>query len=308
MKSEERHQLLTNDLGVVTTKTATFVESHGVTIASVVCGILLLAGIGFYWSQSTEAEFEEGWYRLDTAKNLDEFDEVSRKFKGTPPAVWAKLQVAEQTLQNAMPLMFTNRELALADLKSALGEYETLVHEKGVPSAVRERALWGIARCLETTCDGDTSKAIEAYQSLITEFPETIYKPQAEERMLALKKPSAAEFYGWFSKEKPKPPEIRPKDFDPNAVNLPSPGQPKDDGDDDDEKSAADKPAAEKPQTDASSAAPATNETAEKPQDTTKPADKPETEKPAEAAKPAEPEKPAATDPPKDAAKPNDKN
>lgn len=305
MKSEERHQLLTNDLQTASIKTASFIETHAITVVAAVCGLLLVGGIGYFWSQAGGAENEEAWYRLDTAKNLEEFDEVARKYKGTPPAIWARLQVAEQNLQNAIPLMFTNRELAVNDLKSAATDFEALLAENKVPAAARERALWGIARCLETTCDGDTTKAIEAYQRLIREYPDTIYKLAAEDRIQALKSPNAADFYAWFSKENPKPQEVRPKDFDPNAVTLPSPSEPKDPADEED------KPVGENKQP-APSTPPATSESSEKKPEETKPAEKAEGDKPADAAKPeepakpAEPEKPAPAEPAKDAEKPKE--
>jgi hypothetical protein len=115
-----------------------------------------------------------------------------------------------------MPLMFTNREIAVADLKRARESFDSLLHDKTAPPLVRERALWGLALTLETVCDADTQKPIEAYERLLSDFPDTIFKSVAEERIRSLKKPSTRDFYSWFSKEKPKPPEARPLDIKPN--------------------------------------------------------------------------------------------
>ena len=115
--------------------------------------------------------------------------------------------------------MFTNRELALTDLKSARQGFESLLQEKGVTPSIRERALWGLALCLESTCDGNTTKAIEAYEKLLSDFPETIFKAVADDRIASLKKEGSKEFYTWFSKENPKPPEARPQDFKNDGKN-----------------------------------------------------------------------------------------
>ena len=188
MKSEERHQLLTNDLGVVTERTVGFFERHLGTIAGAICAALLVAAVAFWWTRSAETEIETGWTLLRSAQSLDDFGNIVDKFKDKPAGQWAQLILAEANLKTAMPLMFTNRELALTDLKSARQGFESLLQEKGVTPSIRERALWGLALCLESTCDGNTTKAIEAYEKLLSDFPETIFKAVADDRIASLKK------------------------------------------------------------------------------------------------------------------------
>ena len=108
MKSEERHQLLTNDLGVVTTQTVGFAERHLGTVIAVGCGLLLMVAAATWWTRTAGSENAAGWTMLDSATNLEEFGDVVDKYKGTPPGQWAQLQISEKTLQNAMPLMFSN--------------------------------------------------------------------------------------------------------------------------------------------------------------------------------------------------------
>jgi hypothetical protein len=216
MKSEERHQLLTNDLGVVTEKTVGFFERHLGSIVGIVGAALLLAAVGYWWTRSAETEVETGWTLLrsaQSAQSLDEYGNIVDKFKDKPAGQWAQLIVAETNLKAAMPLMFTNREIALADIKTARQGFESLLQEKTASPHIRERALWGLALCLEATCDGNTAKVIEAYEKLLSDFPDTIFKAVADDRIATLKKDGAKEFYAWFSKEDPKPPEARPRDF-----------------------------------------------------------------------------------------------
>ncbi len=231
MKSEERHQLLTNDLGVEIERTVGFFERHLGLLIGLISAALLLIGAILWFNRTVESESSGGWTLLNSAQNLEEMGSVVDKFKGKPPAQWAELIVAETKLKDAMPLMFTNRELARTDIKAARQTFESLLQEK-TDEMIRERSLWGLALCLETTSDGNTSKVIDAYSQLMKEFPETIFKVVAEERIARLKKDGSKEFYAWFSKENPKPPEARPRDFKNDEADLPAPSQPKDDPDD----------------------------------------------------------------------------
>jgi hypothetical protein len=255
MKSEERHQLLTNDLGVEIERTVGFFERHFGLLIGLICAALLLVGAVFWFNRTVESESSGGWTLLNSAQNLEEMGTVIDKFKGKPPAQWAQLIVAETNLKNAMPLMFSNRELALTDIKAARQTFESLLQEK-TDDMIRERALWGLALSLETTSDGSTSKVIDAYSQLMKEFPETIFKVVAEDRISTLKKDGPKEFYAWFSKENPKPPEARPRDFKNDDSDLPAPSQPKEDPDDfviERAPASSKKPAEEKPTTPAES-------------------------------------------------------
>lgn len=220
MKSEERQQLLTNDLGVVTTRTVGFFERHIGTLIGAVSLILLLGGGIYWWTRTADSETATGWTMLDSAQNLEEFGTVVDKFKGKPPGQWAQLFVAETNLKTALPLMFSNREIAVVDLKSAREGFESLLQQSAVDPTIRERALWGYALCLEAASDGNTAKAVEAYDKLIQEFPESIFKTVAEDRVTALKRDTAKEFYTWFSRENPKPPDARPRDFKNESGKL----------------------------------------------------------------------------------------
>ena len=295
MKSEERHQLLTNDLGVEIERTVGFFERHLVLMISLIGAALALGGLIYFFTRTVESESAEGWTLLDTAQNLEEFGTVIDKFKGKPPAQWAQLIVAETNLKTGMPLMFSNRDVARTDIKAAREGFEALLQDKTDPM-IRERSLWGLALCLESANDGNTSKVIEAYQRLVTEFPETIFKVVADDRISTLKKDGAKEFYAWFSKENPKPPEARPRDFKNDESGQPA--EPKEDPDD----FLIEKtPGGKKKAVEEKSAIPA--ESTEKPET---PAETPE--KPSEPAKPEEGEKPSEKEGTEGSEKPAEKN
>lgn len=235
MKSEERHRLNTNQLGVIVQNMGDALEKHATAIVGVFCVLLVVgAGATWWWRQSS-ASSTAAWTLLESAENVGDYGNVAEKYKNTPAGNWALLRSGELNLKSGIEAMFTDRELALTDLKRSREAFDQLLASASAGPLIRERAAWGMARCLEATSDGDTTKAMEAYQRLITEFPDTIYKPYAEERITALKTGGAKEFYAWFSKQNPKPADIRPKDgtakdtLDP--FFLPSPGDKGSEGD-----------------------------------------------------------------------------
>ena len=220
MNSEERHQLQTNDLGVVAERTVGFFERHMGTILGAACAALLALAVGYWWTQSVETGAESGWTLLNSAQTIDDYGAVTDKFKGEPAAQWAQLIVSETNLKTALPTMFKDRAIAITDIKSAREGFESLLAEKKVDLAIRERALWGLALCVETTCDGNVENPIKAYEALTKEFPDSIFKLVAEDRIASLKKEGSKDFYAWFSKENPKPPEARPRDFKPEGAGT----------------------------------------------------------------------------------------
>jgi hypothetical protein len=111
----------------------------------------------------------------------------------------------------------TDRAASDADFLQAKDLFEKLLNSD-VPKEIREAALDGMARTLEATSSGDLSEAIKAYETLVAEFPNSMYRDYAEHRIKELKQPDAQEFYAWFRKQNPKPAD-RPKPEDGAAAS-----------------------------------------------------------------------------------------
>ncbi|HAH45382.1 MAG TPA: hypothetical protein DCM07_11120, partial [Planctomycetaceae bacterium] len=94
-------------------------------------------------------------------------------------------------------------------------------------SEIRERALFGLARTEDTMSDGDLKAATELYKKLIQEFPDSIFRKLAEQRVkveegekvAALEQKSTQSFYKWFHAQSPKPGDRQQPGF-----NMPLPG------------------------------------------------------------------------------------
>ncbi|HTN04273.1 MAG TPA: hypothetical protein VL132_20445, partial [Planctomycetaceae bacterium] len=172
MNSEERHHLHEHELGKLAVKTQTVLEKHGIAIAAAFAAVLLALIVGGWWTMTASNATAAHWTELAAAGTSEEFGAVADKLKGTAPGYWARLREGELVLDEALPKMFSDREAGLADMKRCQTAFqEVLDAGSAAPEPVRERALFGLARVLETTSNGDTEPAIKTWQRLVTEFP-----------------------------------------------------------------------------------------------------------------------------------------
>ena len=215
MKTEHRHELKANDLQEVTIKIETFYERHAASMQWGIIGVAFLIACGIYYWRTTSALEAAAWNELSQSQSAEDYAQVASDFNGSKAASWAKLREANSYLETYLRDAFENREKANTDLKKAKEILAGLIKQEG-PREFKQQALFGYARNLEMSSNGDLQAAIEAYENLIREIPDTIFKREAEHRIRALKSPSAKEFYAFFSKQNPKPPAA-PKPNDAKA-------------------------------------------------------------------------------------------
>ncbi len=216
MDSQHRHELQQNDLRKITNRTLPFFEKYGLQVASGVA-VAVALGIGAVWwySQSTLSS-SDGWTQLDQALHKQDasaadFAGVNDQHPGSTAAAWANLKAAEDHLKHGMKAAFSDRDASLADLKKAQASFQKL--EGGgtrIAPEIRERALFGLARCLESLSDGNNDEAIKVYSRLNAEFPQGMFKGMAEDRIKTLASPEAKDFYAWFHQQKPQPKDPHP--------------------------------------------------------------------------------------------------
>jgi hypothetical protein len=217
MKSEHRHELQTNDLGKFAEKAAVFIDVHGNRLMIGVClACLPLAGFIYWWRSESNAQ-AAAWRDFSAAINVGtatEFHTVWQDHPGRTPAYWARVHEGEQWLNQGVASMFRNVETGMDELKKARDAFQAIIdapHKS--PPELRDRALFGLGRALESMSDGSEGEAVKAYESLVKEFPNSIYKKDAEERIAVLNKGSGQEFYAWFTKyPRPKLPVKGPRD------------------------------------------------------------------------------------------------
>lgn len=284
MDSRHRHELQQNDLGKITNEALPFFEKHGMSIVVGLLVAVVLGGIAAFWFSESSTSVSESWTQLDQALHksnplASDFADVADKYPGSAASAWAKLKTAEDYLKSGMQAAFSDHEASVADLKKAQEAFQNLESAgTEVSPDIRERALFGLARCLESTSDGNTDDAIKVYSRLVTDFPESMFKSIAQQRIKVLETSASKEFYTWFHQQKPEPQEPMPFPSDqPETKSSEDAVNPN-------ESLELESPAATE----------STSESSEAPKDNEKPAEeKPADEKPVEE-KPAG-EKPAET-------------
>lgn len=205
MKSEHRHELQTNDLNKYAEESIGFFRKYGNHIMIVVCIVSIAASALIYWQRVSNTRLEQAWSDLAFATQPAEFQFIvsDPSLSKTPAAPWARLQESDGRMHEGIRLMFTDRERAVREVEAAQNGYQDLLARTGVDPLIRERALFGHARALETLSDGKLDGAIEAYEKVLKEFPESLYKPMIDQQVKDLRGGTASSFYAWFAKQKP---------------------------------------------------------------------------------------------------------
>jgi hypothetical protein len=220
-----------------------WLDQYGNAATIVACVAMIGGAITYSYNRTSTGRNERAWARYSQARSAQEFGDIADDFANTEVGAWARLGEGERLVESGISLMFTDRKAALGELKNADEAFRKVLATKSAASAARERAAWGLAKSTEAQCDGDTSKPIEAYQALLKDFPKSLYKVAAEERIEALKSQNAKEFYAWFHKQNPTPPETKkPKDGLPEGhppIDLPRDDKPETDKPKTDEQSKA---------------------------------------------------------------------
>ncbi len=195
-----------------------WLDQYGNAATIVACVAMIGGAIAYSYNRTSTGRNERAWARYSQARSAQDFGDIADDFANTDVGAWARLGEGERLAESGIGLMFTDRKAALGELKNADEAFRKVLSTKSAASAARERAAWGLAKSTEAQCGGDTSKPIEAYQALLKDFPKSIYKVATEERIESLKSESSKEFYAWFHKQNPKPPEpSKPKDGLPDG-------------------------------------------------------------------------------------------
>ena len=158
-------------------------------ILVVVLGIVVASN----WTSTSRTKTTEVWTKLDTATKPEDLTDTAKEYPGTIASEWAFVRAANEYYNTAMGDLPNNREVAISNLKRALDLYEQVATEAPKDSYQARAALIGKARCLEAR--NELPKAIEQYELVVKNWPDSPEAEQAKKLAEALKKPDAAAFY-----------------------------------------------------------------------------------------------------------------
>lgn len=227
MDSTHRHELQQNDLERWSSRGVEFLDRNGNLLTVLICAAALAFAAYTYWSRSTANAKARAWNDLilaQTSQKPDTLADVERNNPRSVAGAWGTLLAAETRLRTGLGEMYTNREAATLSLNTAADEFGKVIQRADLPAELKPRALFGLARCLETQCAGDATDANAAYEKVVA-TGDSVYRPLAEDRLKALKSPATLDFYKWFASQNPKPaapptsPADRVKDDEAGATS-----------------------------------------------------------------------------------------
>ena len=222
MKSEERHELKTNELSKLADSIRPWVDQYGTKVLIGAIALGIIGGIVYFWRASAEEAAAKSWSAVANSRSTEQFGEAADANKGTVPGLWAKLREADGLYQTGLQQVFSDKKAAISDLKKAQENYTTIL-DSDPPSDIRARALYGLASTQESLSEGKPEEAIKTYETLLKEFSGSVYEPLVKERIKKLNNSGTQEFYAWFATQSPKPKDTAtPQD---NIDILPPPTQ-----------------------------------------------------------------------------------
>ena len=137
-----------------------------------------------------------------------QFDDVVRRYPGTPAAEWSRLVMADMALINGVELLFANKDEAPPRLQAAADLYAAIL--AGQPRGMlAERATFGLAKARESL--GQLEDARRGYAAVAEEFPDGALAGLAREHAAALGREATRRWYDWFAAQKVAPPAAETK-------------------------------------------------------------------------------------------------
>ena len=205
MDTEETNELAENDLARILRGWKESLAAHTGLLAAVGIGLVVLLG-GYLVVQSrAESRRQAAWQQLANAEESQGYAAVAEDFAGSEAAVWARLREGRSHLEEGMRRMFTDRSQGVGLLEQAIAAAKDVSDAPEATYQAREQAMLMNATAVEALSGDDIAPAISAYEKFITEFPNSLQRGFAEQRLADLNNPETQQFYAWFSKQNPEP-------------------------------------------------------------------------------------------------------
>ena len=222
-------------------KTVEFIDSlrpHLNTLLLAAAG-LLLAAVGWVLvssqSAATRSQSWDAYLAGLSSGEVQSFDEVIRRYPGTPAAEWSRLVLADMALTEGTELLFSDKDRAPPRLQAAVDLYSAILGTR--PSGMlAERATFGLAKARESL--GQLEEARRGYEAVAAEFPTGALAQLAATHAAELGRESSRQWYDWFAAQKVVPPPQKPAE---SAAQTPPDQTPA-------VQAATEKPPADKPQ------------------------------------------------------------
>ena len=195
-----------NDLAEKTIEFIDRLRPHLNTLLLAAAG-LLLAAVGWVLvssqSAATRSQSWDAYLAGLSSGEVQSFDEVIRRYPGTPAADWSRLVLADMALTEGTELLFVDKDRAPPRLQAAVDLYSAILGARPT-GMLAERATFGLAKARESL--GQLEEARRGYAAVAAEFPSGALANLAADHDAELGRESSRQWYDWFAAQKIAPP------------------------------------------------------------------------------------------------------
>ncbi len=205
MKTERRHELQANQLAEFLTDVGEKTKPYATMILGLALAALVIVCVYLYLSKSAAAEEGLSWEQAMQAASAGDKEglrSIVATYPNKPAAMWSQLILADRELNDGVDRLFTQKSAGRDLIRTAAEDYQN-VAERAVQPMLIEHALYGLGRSEESL--DQLSKAREAYERLVKDYPSGAYADRARRRIEELDRDSTKEWYDWFAKTEPTP-------------------------------------------------------------------------------------------------------
>lgn len=207
---EDLEEIEGNALAEKTLEIVDRLRPHANAILLALGGVVLALAAWVFTSAQSTATKSQSWDAFLAGLSGGDpqaFDEVVRRYPGTPAAEWSRLVMADMALIDGTELMFVNKDQAPPRLQAAADLYASILAARP-RGMLAERATFGLAKARESL--GQLDEARRGYAAVAAEFPEGALAGLAKEHAAMVDREVTRQWYDWFSAQKIAPPAQTP--------------------------------------------------------------------------------------------------
>jgi len=208
--NEELDELEGNALAEKTLEIVDRLRPHANAILLALGGGVAVLAAWVLVSSQTATTRSQAWESFLTGLSGGDpqaFDDVVRRYPGTPAAEWSRLVMADMALIDGTELLFVNKEQARPRLQAAADLYGSILAAR--PAAMlAERATFGLAKARESL--GQLDEARRGYAAVAAEHPDGALAGLARTHAATLDRESTRQWYDWFAAQSIVPPAEKP--------------------------------------------------------------------------------------------------
>ena len=205
MSAKNRKEIDDNELvGAVTDHLDSIRQQMPKIITGIVALIVVVFGIRYYLSSRDAAKEAKAKNVVlfaseqSAAGSVSTLDKQIEDFPDDISSKWAYLMKADSQLAQGLNRIFRDKTTGMESVKNAITNFEKAANKAGEDEKLKQRALYGWARGLESI--GKFDEAAAKYQEIVSSFEDSAFAKLSKIGIERVNSPENREFYVAFEK------------------------------------------------------------------------------------------------------------